>query len=222
MTMRSGATTDSSSASSLRSSPRLVLFVLAGLLCSGWCHPSSAQVQRAPDDSSGWDPHFFLDAAFLGSRETEVLAYKETDFRFHCEAGVDWGRRLRWGPALSFAMGRHDVRHRFGPRLTWSMSKHWAVQAIGGPAKSNYRQTSVNIGSGWHARAGLLYRNAVSLTVMWEGLSYRAEYAEKKTGTLHCYQAGLMFHRGAGTVITLSVWGVASALGLAHGDYISQ
>lgn len=163
-----------------------------------------------------------LESGLLAGGESDAPAYRESMLRLYGEAGLDLervpadsARGNRIGLAVAAMLGRDDRRLAIGPRGTWQLRSRWALQAFGGPLWSSEEEESGLFARGWHARAGLLHRDIVSVGLVWQTLPYEVRLPEPRRGRSHAVYASVMAHGTAGALASLGTWGVVLAVGVA-------
>lgn len=176
--------------------------------------------------SAGLKPRLFLDSALLVGTETEIPHYEESSFRFHSEAGVELvhrrpGRReWTYGLALSGSVGDGDGRLSIGPRIARQIRPRWTLQTGAGPAWST-EEENAHFDQGWQVRAGLIYQERISVTLMWQTFPYDPDRQFDPKERLHSVYAGVVFHKGPGALLSLAVWGGLAVLAILYAGEMS-
>jgi len=165
----------------------------------------------------------FFETGLLMGGESDVATYEASAFRIHSEVGFEFrGRELgrdigrRLGIAGTASIGQDDLRLGVGPRLTWRFHPDWAWQFLTGPVWSSEEDESGLFDMGLQARAGVIYRDTASLTVLWQNLPYGKAYETASHGSHNSLYGGVMLHSRSGTILSTLVWGALVAVMVAY------
>lgn len=182
----------------------------------------SVSLPGGPAAETSGKHHLFFDTGGLIGGETDVPQYVEASLRLYSEAGYEFETVRkgelsgnRFGLAVTGALGTDDIRVGISPRATLRLSPAWAVQGSGGLVWSSKEEEAGLFDQGWQARGGLLYKNTVSFTVLYQALPYSTDFEGFESGTQHSFYAGVMFHGKPGAIVSAVTWGaLLAAIGL--------
>lgn len=149
---------------------------------------------------------FFVSGAFAGG-EQEIERYRESWYRIYSELGLElWARRPGEsgrggvGIAISGSLGRDDYRFGIGPRATYRLRPQWALQGSLHLLWSSREEEMGLFDQGWQARAGVLYGDLLSFSLLWNMLPYEHGDPEPESGTMHSLYGGFMLHGKPGAI----------------------
>lgn len=163
-------------------------------------------------------PRFIFETGLFAGGARDIPDYDESVWRLYGEAGVEWFGKERGRPRTAGVglvvfgcLGSGDHRVGYGPRATVRLDPRWAAQASTGPLWSSEDESRGFFDRGWHTRTSLIYRDTVSLSVLWQTLPYHSHGPVPESGRLHSLYAGAMVHGNAGRTSSLILWSLLAA-----------